>query len=95
MFVQRRTVNEEVGNSWTAWQRLGRPRFPTREQLAILQECSVPAVSTSVREPTDGRVEMELTLARNEITLIELTPIRDESPGYQGLDDRRVTRRSG
>jgi len=92
MFVQRRTVNEEVGNSWTVWQRMGRPRFPSREQLAVLRECSVPAVSTAVSEPTGGRVELELTLARNEITLVELTPIRDETPGYLGLDDRLVAR---
>jgi len=94
VFVQRRTVNEEVGNSWTVWQRLGRPRFPTRDQIAILKECSAPAVSTSVREPADGRVDLELTLARNEITLVELTPIRDESASYPGLDDRRVARSS-
>jgi len=94
VFVQRRIVNEEVGNSWTAWQRLGRPRFPTRDQIAVLRECSAPAVSTSVRQPAGGRVDVELTLARNEITLVELTPIRDESPSYPGLDDRRVARSS-
>jgi xylan 1,4-beta-xylosidase len=94
VFVQRRIVNEEVGNSWTAWQRLGRPRFPTRDQIAVLRECSAPAVSTSVRQPAGGRVDVELTLARNEITLVELTPIRDESPSYPGLDDHRVARSS-
>jgi xylan 1,4-beta-xylosidase len=92
VFVKRRTVNEQVGNSWTVWQQLGRPRFPTREQIAVLKECSAPAVSTAVREPADGRVEVELALSRNEITLVELTPIRDESPSYQGLDDREVAR---
>jgi len=94
VFVQRRTVNEEVGNSWTVWQRLGRPRFPTRDQIAILKECSAPAVSTSVGAPVDGRMEVELTLARNEITLLELTPVHDESMSYAGLDDRRVARSS-
>jgi len=92
VFVKRRTVNEQVGNSWTVWQQLGRPRFPTREQIAAIKECSAPAVSTAVREPADGRVELELTLSRNEITLVELTPIRDESPSYHGLDDRKVAR---
>jgi xylan 1,4-beta-xylosidase len=92
VFVQRRTVNEEVGNSWTVWQRMGRPRFPSPEQLAVLRECSAPAVSTAVSEPTGGRVELELTLAHNEITLVELTPIRDETLGYLGLDDRLVAR---
>ena len=92
VFVKRCRVNEEVGNSWTVWQRMGRPRFPTREQVAVLRECSAPAVSTAVREPVDGRVELELTLSRNEITLVELTPIRDESPSYAGLDDRLVAR---
>jgi xylan 1,4-beta-xylosidase len=81
-----------VGNSWTAWKRLGRPRFPTREQIAVLKECSAPAVSTSVLHPAGGRVDIELTLARNEITLVELTPIREESQGYPGLDDARVAR---
>jgi xylan 1,4-beta-xylosidase len=92
VFAQRRTVNEDVGNSWTAWKRLGRPRFPTREQIAVLKECSAPAVSTSVLHPAGGRVDIELTLARNEITLVELTPIREESQGYPGLDDARVAR---
>jgi xylan 1,4-beta-xylosidase len=92
VFVKRRTVNEEVGNAWTVWQQLGRPRFPTREQLAVLKECSVPAVSTTVREPAGGRVELELELSRNEITLVELTPIHDETATYPGLDDRLVAR---
>ena len=92
VFAHRRTVNEDVGNSWTAWKRLGRPRFPTREQIAVLKECSAPAVITSVLHPAGGRVDMELTLARNEITLVELTPIREESQGYPGLDDTRVAR---
>jgi xylan 1,4-beta-xylosidase len=92
VFVKRRTVHEEVGNACTVWRQMGRPRFPTREQLAVLRECSVPAVSTAVREPADGRLELELTLSRNEITLVELTPVRDETSGYPGLDDTMVAR---
>lgn len=92
VFVKRRTVNEEVGNAWTVWQQMGRPRFPTHQQLAVLRECSAPAVSTAVREPSEGVVHLELTLSRNEITLVELTPIRDETPSYAGLDDKMVAR---
>ena len=56
------------------------------------RETPAPAVITSVLHPAGGRVDMELTLARNEITLVELTPIREESQGYPGLDDTRVAR---
>lgn len=95
IFVMRRRVNEEVGNSWTAWQRMGRPRFPSRQQIAVLRECAAPAVSTAVCQPVGGRVELDLTLSRNEITLIELTPIRDETASYLGLDDLMVARSGG
>lgn len=37
---------------------------------------------------SSSRVDMELTLSCNEITLAELTPIRGESPSYPGLNDR-------
>jgi len=42
------------------------------------------------RGPTrvDGRVDLALTLARHEVTLVEIDPVRDETPAW--LDDARI-----
>ncbi|MEV5321983.1 xylan 1,4-beta-xylosidase [Streptomyces sp. NPDC052687] len=87
-FVRRSTVDEEYGNARTAWQRMGSPRSPDRHQLGILHEAAEPGRRHLRLPVADGRVDLDLTLARHEVTLVEVSPVRDESPPW--ADDRRL-----
>ncbi|MHC5903087.1 GH39 family glycosyl hydrolase [Streptomyces sp. S6] len=78
-FVRRSTVDEDHGNAYTAWREMGSPRSPKQAQLDVLHEASEPARSHCRLPLADGRADVRLTLARNEITLVELTPVVDEA----------------
>ncbi|HKT02077.1 MAG TPA: xylan 1,4-beta-xylosidase [Rugosimonospora sp.] len=92
-FLLRRSVSEEAGNAWAAWGEMGRPTSPTARQLDALREAAEPARRHQALPIVDGRVELDLTLARNEVTLVELTAVRDETP--QWWDERRLLGEQG
>ena len=87
-FALRRRVDEEAGNAWTAWREMGRPRFPSERQIDVLHELSTPALERSNVAVVDGRVDLDLSLTRHEVTLVELEPVVDETPPW--LDDSRI-----
>jgi xylan 1,4-beta-xylosidase len=87
-FVRRSTVDEEHGNAYTAWRRMGSPRSPKPSQLTVLHEASEPARTHGRLPLDDGRADLRLTLARHEVTLVELSPIEDETPPW--WDERRM-----
>ncbi|MER6408895.1 xylan 1,4-beta-xylosidase [Streptomyces viridosporus] len=87
-FVRRSSVDEERGNAYTAWRRMGSPRSPRPGQLDVLHEAAEPARAHHRLPVEDGRAGLTLTLARHEITLVELTPLLDETPPW--WDERRL-----
>lgn len=87
-YAHRHRVNEDDGNAWTAWQQLGRPRSPSARHLDLLHEAATPAVEHHGLEITGGRVQLDLHLARHEVTLVEIEVPRDETPHW--LDDARI-----
>ncbi|MDT0395196.1 MULTISPECIES: GH39 family glycosyl hydrolase [Streptomyces] len=87
-FVRRSSVDEERGNAYTAWRHMGSPRSPRPGQLDILHDASEPARAHHRLPIEDGRTDLGLTLARHEITLVELTPVHDETPPW--WDERRL-----
>lgn len=78
-FLLRSSADEERGNAWAAWQRMGQPPAPLPRQLDELRECAEPG-----REHARIRLtgEREITLARHEVTLLEITPIVDATPPW-------------
>ncbi|MFJ2239413.1 xylan 1,4-beta-xylosidase [Streptomyces sp. NPDC087859] len=87
-FVRRSAVDEEHGNARTAWQRMGSPRSPRPDQLDVLHEAAEPA-RRHLRLPVeDGRVGLDLTLSRHEVTLVEVSAVVDEAPPW--TDERRL-----
>jgi len=88
VFVLRSTVDEEHGNAWAAWCEMGRPRSPLPRQLAMLREAAEPGHSHRSLPVAGGRVDLDLDLARHEVTLLEITAVTDETPPW--WDDSRL-----
>ncbi|MFC5828125.1 GH39 family glycosyl hydrolase [Nonomuraea insulae] len=88
VFMLRSSVSEEMGNAWAAWCEMGRPRSPHPRQLDILREAAEPVRRHRSLPAEGGSVDLDLTLDRHEVTLVELTPVADETPPWH--DDRRI-----
>ncbi|MGW7219633.1 GH39 family glycosyl hydrolase, partial [Streptomyces sp. NPDC054826] len=86
-FALRRSVSEDAGNPWAAWREMGRPLAPDHRRLDALREAAEPARSHRSVPVTGGRADVDLVLARHEVTLLELTPVVDETPQWWS-DDR-------
>ncbi|WP_235915284.1 GH39 family glycosyl hydrolase [Puerhibacterium puerhi] len=87
-YVHRSVVNDDEGNAFTAWQQMGRPLSPTSRQLDRLREAAEAVRSHAAVPLVAGRVDLDLTLARHEVTLVEIDPVVDETPPW--LDDTRI-----
>ncbi|MER5177283.1 xylan 1,4-beta-xylosidase [Streptomyces sp. NPDC002896] len=89
VYAHRSSVDEERGNAYAAWRELGSPRSPGSRALDLLHEAAEPARTHWRPAVTaDGRVDLDLTLARHEVTLVELEPAADETPEW--WDERRL-----
>ncbi len=65
-----RVLDAAHGSALTAWERMGRPRFPTRDQIEALRDAArMPAAE--MRAVTGG--VLTLTLEPHALALIELT----------------------
>lgn len=91
LFIKRQTVDEEHANPWRTWQEMGRPRFPDQSSVETLRQVAKPLVRTSKIKSDNGKATIKVTLTKNEVTLIELTPVKDETDTYIGLDDSLIT----
>ncbi|MCZ2822690.1 hypothetical protein O2V63_20325 [Modestobacter sp. VKM Ac-2977] len=87
-FVLRTRVGEQDGNAWAAWRELGRPRHPDERVLGLLHEASRPAVEHRRVPVVEGRVDLDLALSRHEVTLVEVEPVREETPPW--TDDAAI-----
>ncbi|ANB58769.1 beta-xylosidase [Anoxybacillus sp. B7M1] len=90
-FMKRQTVNEEYGNPWRVWKQMGRPRFPNRKAIETLRQVARPKVTTERLRAENGAARLSLLLTKNEVTLIEIEPIKDATYTYSGLDDSQMT----
>lgn len=88
--IQRQSVNERDGHPFNAWKQMGRPRFPDRTLVNMLRRAAQPNVTTSGARVRDGRLSLSLRLTKNEVTLLEIVPVKDETDTYIGLDDRMI-----
>ncbi|MCT2908420.1 xylan 1,4-beta-xylosidase [Schleiferilactobacillus harbinensis] len=82
MFYQRTVVNETVGNVAQAWIAMGRPRFPSQNQLAQLKELSQPGQSCGVLTVKDQHTSVSLHLAAHEITMVRIQARSSDDTTY-------------
>lgn len=87
VFMKRQTVNEDVGNPLRTWMQMGRPRYPGKDQVEALRQAAQPGLNTCRINTDGGAIRFNLELTKNEITLVELSAINDETDTYIGLDD--------
>ncbi|MFS0698860.1 xylan 1,4-beta-xylosidase [Cellulomonas sp. 179-A 4D5 NHS] len=87
-FAMQRSVDAERGNAWAAWRELGRPANPTERQLGLLHDCAEPALDHRSVTVRDGRADLDVALGRHGVALVEVLPVRDETPPW--VDDRRL-----
>lgn len=90
VFIKRSTINEQYGNPWRTWIQMGRPRFPSKQTVEVLKEVAKPLITTSRMEIENGCLKLGIRLAKNEVSLFQISEIRDESHTYIGLDDNKV-----
>ncbi|GAE91969.1 beta-xylosidase [Gracilibacillus boraciitolerans JCM 21714] len=89
-FVISKSINEEYANPWRVWQQMGRPRFPTKTQLEILKDSAIPQFQTEQHEVISNRLILKLTLKKNEVRLLEIERVKDETGTYPLLDDSLI-----
>lgn len=90
VFVKHKKVDEEYGNPWRTWIDMGRPRFPTKEQIRTLKEVARPYVTTSRMKSENGYITLDIKISRNAVVLYEISELKDESHTYIGLDDSKI-----
>lgn len=66
-------IDSVSGNAYTAWLAMDEPQDPTEEQIAALHAAAeMPVIQLSDPVVENGVSEMELTLPRQSVSLIEL-----------------------
>ena len=86
--VFRHRVNEHAGNAWTAWRELGRPAAPDARTMELLYDAAEPVVEHARADVADGRILLDVTLERHEISLVDVQPVTPTI--HEGLDDTRL-----
>lgn len=91
-FLKRQSVDEHHANYWKVWKEMGRPRFPDKQSIETLREASIPKLMTAkINKEEEGYLKLAITLSKNEVTLIELNEMKDETETYKGIDDSLIT----
>jgi xylan 1,4-beta-xylosidase len=85
-YLARREVGGPQGDPLRTWSRMGKPRYPSREQLELLRAAAEPARSDAVLKASDGRYEVGLTVAPDRLVLIEIMAAPDATASYLGFD---------
>lgn len=82
-------VDEVNGNAYAAWRTLGSPRIPLRHEMDIIKRAQYPAMEIyALKQNEQGMLEFDTHLPANGIQLIEITPRRDQTSSYQGLQEK-------
>jgi len=90
VFIKKQMIDEDHGNPWGTWIHMGRPRFPSKEQIRTLRDIARPEIKTGKVTSDDGYINLKFKLEKNAVALFELTEVIDESSTYIGLDDSKI-----
>lgn len=77
------TVDESHGNPLKIWHDMGEPANLSPEDIGLLREMARPWVQTETILLCDGKMEVQLQLAKNAVAGFELKPVeRRQDNGY-------------
>lgn len=71
--IKIRSVNETFGNIQQEWIKLNRGNELSKSEIDYLRQISIPRMKIEQIEVTNGRLELETELSRNEIQSIRIT----------------------
>lgn len=83
-----REVNDEVGTGYTVWKALGRPRYPSEEQMENVAAGQYPTQRVVVLRSIEGRGISTITVPPNGIALVLISERVDMTADYRGLSQR-------
>ncbi|SHM99200.1 GH39 family glycosyl hydrolase [Gracilibacillus kekensis] len=89
-FTSTQSISEKHANPWRVWKEQGRPRFPSKAQVDTLKQSAIPYFESSQTEVTRDQLTLHLTLTKNEVRLLEINRVNDETDTYLGLDDHLI-----
>ena len=73
MTVREFRMDADHGNSFGAWQKMGKPQDPTEDQVAELRAASdLPCIGETARTPTDGALTLTSSLPRQGVGLFRI-----------------------
>lgn len=79
-------VDETHANPYRTWELLGRERNPSREQVELLRESAKPECRYSSLTIENGTCQLDVTLDKNAVMLVDLIPVDDHTAEYLELD---------
>lgn len=76
--VDHFTIDADHGNAYTAWQAMGSPQNPTREQYAELQQAGQLSMGAAIAPLSivNGLASVRLTLQRQAVSLLVIQPAK-------------------
>jgi xylan 1,4-beta-xylosidase len=89
--IKQQVVDEENGNAWNVWRTIGRPRYPDKKQIETLRQAAIPAMCVKRQSVKGGIFNLQFSLNKNAVALIEINELHDQSRTYPGLDDSKIT----
>lgn len=75
VLINHYRIDQEYSNSYTSWKKMGLPQNPTRHQIESLEKSGQLHLYSSPewKQITDGKIEIDMKLPRQAISLIRLT----------------------
>ncbi len=64
-------LDYDHGNAYVAWQQMGKPHSPNREQTAQLKEAGWATAKSALKVDDKGRLKIEMTLTPWSVVLID------------------------
>lgn len=84
----KKLVGGQQANPLQTWSNLGKPRSLNKQQLDILQAAAEPMQTDAKLVNNDGVYGIDITIACNQLCMVEIVPVVDNTGTYLGIDPK-------